>query len=341
MTDVRIAAVVPAYNVGRHLAEVLHAMPALFDTIVVVDDASRDDTLAVAQACARNDDRILVVRHAENRGVGGAMLTGFAAAVEAGADVLVKIDGDGQMPLHLVPQLVRPLLDGTADYAKGNRFRDFQAIRAMPFVRKVGNVVLSFFSKAATGYWQCFDPANGFVAIRADVFAQLPLNKIDRGYFFETSMLSHLYMLGAVVKEIPMPARYAGETSSLSITRVVSQFPGKLLWSLLRRIALKNFVYDFNIQSFHLLAGIPLLLAGLFYGGYEWWSYASRGLAAPTGTVVLPALAIVLGAQLLLSAVNLDLQSIPREPINGGALQPPARREDDALAAAAIRRPAD
>lgn len=321
MKHAHVAAVVPAYNVGRHLAEVLQAMPLIFRTIVVVDDASRDDTRIVAERCAHADSRIVVVHHDQNRGVGGAMLTGYAAAIERGADVLVKIDGDGQMPLALVPQLIEPLLNGTADYTKGNRFRDFEAIRSMPFVRKVGNVVLSFFSKAATGYWQCFDPANGFVAIRTDVLAQLPVASIDRTYFFETSMLSNLYMLSAVVKEIPMPARYAGETSSLSITNVVSQFPGKLLWSLLRRVTLKHFVYDFNIASFHLLLGLPLLLAGLGYGGYEWWWYSSHGLAAPTGTVVLPALAIVLGAQLLLSAVNLDLQNIPREPINRGALR--------------------
>ena len=225
-----------------------------------------------------------------------------------------------------------PLIDGSADYTKGNRFRDFQAVRAMPFVRRIGNVALSFLSKAATGYWHCFDPTNGFVAIRADVLSQMPLKKIDPTYFFETSMLSHLYVLGAVVKEVPMPARYVGETSSLSITRVLRQFPGKLVWSLIRRLVLKNFVYDFNLESFHILAGVPLLLLGMLYGGYHWWWYSSRNLAAPTGTVVLSALLITIGMQLLISAVNLDLQSIPREPINAGAIRVEgAQRSDAAL----------
>jgi dolichol-phosphate mannosyltransferase len=319
--EVHVAAVVPAYNVSRDLGEVLRQMPLLFKTVIVVDDASRDETAAIAERYAQLDPRILVVRHEENRGVGGAMITGFARALESGADIVVKIDGDGQMPLWLVPQLVQPLIDGTADYTKGNRFRDFQTVRAMPFVRRIGNVALSFLSKAATGYWHCFDPTNGFVAIRADVLSQLPVKKIDPTYFFETSMLSHLYVLGAVVKEVPMPARYVGETSSLSITRVVRQFPGKLTWSLIRRLVLKNFVYDFNLESFHILAGVPLLLAGMLYGGYHWWWYSSRNLAAPTGTVVLSALLITIGTQLLISAVNLDLQSIPREPINAGAIR--------------------
>ena len=315
-----IAAVIPAYNVGRHLGDVLREMPQLFTTIIVVDDGSRDDTAAIATRYAQIDPRIFVIRHPENRGVGAAMITGFRAALEGGADIIVKIDGDGQMPLWLVPQLVQPLIDGEADYTKGNRFRDFNAIRKMPLVRRIGNVVLSFLAKAATGYWQCFDPTNGFVAIRADVLSQLPLDRIDPGYFFETSMLGHLYILGAVVKEITMPARYEGETSSLSIAQVLRQFPGRLLWSLLRRLVLRNFVYDFNLESFNLITGVPLLIAGILYGGYHWIWYVAHGRAAPTGTVVLPALLIMLGVQLLIAAANLDLQAIPREPINSGAM---------------------
>jgi dolichol-phosphate mannosyltransferase len=329
--EVHVAAVIPAFNVAAELGEVLRQMPMLFKTVIVVDDGSRDATAEVAERCAQSDSRILLLRHQTNQGVGAAVITGFKTALEAGADVIVKIDGDGQMPLWLVPNLVQPLIDGVADYTKGNRFRDFQAVRAMPFVRRVGNVILSFLSKAATGYWHCFDPANGFVAIRADVLSQLPLHKIDRTYFFETSMLSHLYVLGAVVREVPMPAHYAGETSSLSITSVVRQFPGKLFASLLRRLVLKNFIYDFNMESFHILTGLPLLLAGLLYGGYNWWWYASRSLAAPAGTVVLSALLIMLGAQLLISAVNLDLQSVPREPINMGAIRSAAAAEDESL----------
>jgi len=256
---VHVAAVVPAYNVEEELGSVLRAMPPIFTTIVVVDDASHDHTGELADRYAQLDPRVLVVHHQNNRGVGGAMVTGFRTAVDAGADVIVKIDGDGQMPLWLVPHLLDPLVRGNADYSKGNRFRDFAAIRAMPMARRVGNVILSFLAKAATGYWRCFDPTNGFLAIRADVLSQLPLHKIDETYFFEISMLSHLYLIGAVVKEVPMPARYAGETSSLSIGRVMRQFPRKLLWSLARRITLRNFIYDFNLESLDLAAGNDLL----------------------------------------------------------------------------------
>ena len=318
--DLHVAAVVPAYNVGAEIAGVLRSMPAIVTTIVIVDDASTDDTAAIVARCAAVDRRVIVVRHPGNRGVGGAMVTGFRTAIDAGADVVVKIDGDGQMPLWLLPHLLQPLVDGEADYTKGNRFRDFKALRQMPLVRRFGNVMLSFLAKAATGYWRCFDPTNGFIAIRADVLSQLPLQKIDPTYFFETSMLSQLYLIGAVVKEVPMPSQYAGEKSSLSIGRVLRQFPLKLLASLMRRLLLKNFVYDFNLESLQLAAGVPLFFGGVAFGLWKWIWFTSHHLAAPTGTVVLPALAIMLGVQFLVSAATLDLRAVPREPVNRGAL---------------------
>lgn len=323
-----IAAVIPAFNVGRGIDGVLREMPPLVDTVIVVDDGSVDETTATVERWAKVDPRISLIRHERNRGVGAAMVTGFRKALELDAVVVVKIDGDGQMPLTLLPNLIEPLLRGEADYVKGNRFRDFQAIRKMPPLRRFGNVVLGFLAKAATGYWSSFDPTNGFVAIRADVLSQLPLHRIDPTYFFEISMLSHLYLIGAVVKEEPMAARYDGEPSSLSIPRVLVGFPGRLLASAVRRIFLKNFVYDFSLASLQLAAGLPLLLAGLIYGGYHWLWYATHRIAAPTGTVVLAALMILLGFQLLLSAITLDLQSVPRDPINRGPIEMGAR--DDA-----------
>lgn len=318
--QLHVAAVIPAFNAGATLDRVLADVPPNIGIIIVVDDGSKDDTSVVAERCAAADRRIVLVRHDRNRGVGGAMVTGFHRAIELGATIAVKIDADGQMPLSLLPSLILPLLAGEADYVKGNRFRDFQAIRSMPLTRRAGNVALSFLAKAATGYWHCFDPTNGFVAIRTDVLSQLPLHRIDPTYFFEISMLCHLYLLGAVVKEEPMPALYNGEPSSLSIPRVLRQFPGRLIAAFFRRIVLKNFVYDFSVESLELAAGAPLLLAGVLYGGYNWLWYASHHLGAPVGTVVLSAMLIILGFQSLLAAIALDLQSVPREPINNGPM---------------------
>jgi glycosyltransferase involved in cell wall biosynthesis len=271
----------------------------------------------VVTALAKKDKRIALIRHEKNQGVGGAMLSGFRKALALGALIVVKVDGDGQMDTSRMPELIAPLIRGQADYTKGNRFRDFVSLQQMPLVRRVGNMGLAFLSKAATGYWTLFDPTNGFVAIRADVLAQLPLDRIDKSYYFETSMLANLYLLGAVVKDIPMPARYQSEVSNMLLHRILFQFPLKLFGTFVKRLALKNYIYDFTMGSIYLLVGVPLLAFGLTFGIDKWIEYAVQdGVTAPTGTVMLPTLSVLLGIQLLLSAIEIDLRSVPREPLS-------------------------
>ncbi|MCL4528991.1 MAG: glycosyltransferase family 2 protein, partial [Chloroflexi bacterium] len=282
-----IAAVIPAYRVERQITSVLAGLPPFLDHIIVVDDASPDRTSDLVADLVKNDSRLILVRHAQNQGVGGAMITGFRKALELGAQIVVKIDGDGQMDVSRLPELLMPLIAGKADYAKGNRFRDFAALRQMPIIRRVGNMGLGFLAKAATGYWNLFDPTNGFIAVRAEALSQLPLDQIDRGYYFETSMLANLYLLGAVVQDVSMPARYQGEASSLVIHRVLFEFPPKLIGTLIRRVLLKNFIYDFSMASIYILTGLPLLLFGLIFGSVKWIHYASENIPAPTGTVML------------------------------------------------------
>jgi dolichol-phosphate mannosyltransferase len=218
-------------------------------------------------------------------------------------------------PAHL-PNLLTPIVQGRADYTKGNRFRDFQALQKMPIIRRVGNMGLGFLTKAATGYWNLFDPTNGFVAIHGKVLAQLPFEQIDRSYFFETSMLANLYLLGAVVKDVPMPAHYGDEVSNLSVWRSLVEFPIKLLKTFLRRLLLKNLIYDFSMASIYIMAGLPLLLFGLIFGINKWAQYSALKIPAPTGTVMLPTLSVLLGIQFLIAAIEIDLRSTPREPIS-------------------------
>lgn len=312
----RIAAVIPAFRVENEIESVLHGLPPYITNIIVVDDASPDHTSDLVAALAKLDPRVVLIRHERNQGVGGALVSGFRKALELGAQIVIKIDGDGQMDVSRIPNLLAPLIQGKADYAKGNRFRDFTALQQMPLIRRIGNMGLGFLSKAATGYWNLFDPTNGFVAIRAETLAQLPLDKIDHTYYFETSMLANLYLLGAVVKDVPMPARYKGEVSSLVIHRVLFEFPFKLFGTLLRRILLKSFIYDFSMASIYIFTGLPLLLFGLIFGSVKWIQYAERNIAAPTGTVILPTLSVLLGIQFLLSAIEIDLRSVPQEPLS-------------------------
>jgi dolichol-phosphate mannosyltransferase len=321
LETLRIVAVIPAYNVAGTIERVIAEMPPLVTHILVVDDASTDDTVDVVLRSAARDSRIEFLRHTTNGGVGAAMISGFRRALELDPAIVVKIDGDGQMPLSYLPRLIAPLLDGRADYVKGNRFRDSKEIRQMPPLRRFGNLILSFLAKAATGYWSSFDPANGYTAIRGEVLAMLPLEAIDHGWFFEISMLTRLYLLGAVVHDEPIPARYEGAPSSLSVAHVARDFPARLLYAFARRVVLRYFVYDVSMASVELAAGLPLFLAGLLFGGYKWYWYASRDIAAPAGTVVLAAVLIILGAQLLLSVIALDLAAVPSAPINDGPLR--------------------
>jgi glycosyltransferase involved in cell wall biosynthesis len=308
----RIAVVIPCYQVAAHLGEVVRTIPPDIEWIIAVDDCSTDGTAKTLVALSAAEPRLITLRHDVNQGVGGAMITGYRKAMDLGADIVVKMDGDGQMDPADIHALVQPILRGTADFAKGNRFRDLNALGRMPLARRIGNLGLSFLIKAASGYWNIFDPTNGYTAIRHETLRELPIEKLDKRYFFESSVLIQLYHQQAVVEDVPMRARYGNEVSGLSITRTLIEFPPKLLIAFLKRIVLRYFLFDFNIASLYFLFGGILFLTGAIYGISEFIRFQHLGAAAPTGTVVIPTLLITLGFQLLLAAVNFDITNTPK-----------------------------
>jgi dolichol-phosphate mannosyltransferase len=311
-----IAVVIPCFRVEKEIHSVITNLPNIFKHIIFIDDASPDETSKIITKSAKKDRRIVLIKHKKNLGVGEAMKSGFQKALELGAQIVVKIDGDGQMDMNNLPGLLIPLIEGQADYTKGNRFRDYQALQKMPAIRRVGNTGLSFLTKAATGYWNIFDPTNGYIAIRSSVLALVPLHQVDSTYYFETSMLANLYLLGAVVKDIPMPARYLGERSSLSVHRTLFEFPIKLIKTYFRRLFLRHLIYDFSMATVYVFVGLPLLLFGLSFGIIKWIEYSGQGISAPTGTVMLPTLAVLLGIQFLIAAIEIDLRSTPNVPLS-------------------------
>lgn len=262
---------------------------------------------------ASANSKIVVVEHETNQGVGGAMISGYKKSLEIGADITIKMDGDGQMDSTYIPRLIQPIVEGEADFVKGNRFRDLKSLGSMPIVRRFGNLGLSFLIKAASGYWNIFDPTNGFTAIRNETLSTVNFKKLHKRYYFETSMIIELYFCNAVIQDIPMKARYGNEVSGLSSAKTLFEFPPKLLFAFLRRIALKYFLFDFNIGSIYFLTGLPLFLYGFFFGVLKFEEYASRGIGAPTGTVILPTLLIILGFQLLLSGLTYDVNNYPKK----------------------------
>jgi glycosyltransferase involved in cell wall biosynthesis len=310
----RVAVVVPCYRETRGILAVLAAIGPEVDRVYVVDDACPDGTGRKVEAEC-DDPRVSVLYHETNRGVGAATLTGFAQAADDGADVLVKMDGDGQMDPARVPALIRPILEGWADAAKGNRFFDLEDLYGMPWVRKAGNAALSFCAKLSTGYWDLFDPANGFLAVHAAVAARLPVGKLSPRYFFESDLLFRLGTLRAVVVDVPMPARYGEETSHLVPQRVALPFLAGHARNLVKRIFYGYFLRDFSMASVHLLVGLGLLGFGVAFGALTWSAALASGRETPAGTVMLAALPTILGVQLLLSFLAYDVQNRPAVPL--------------------------
>ncbi len=308
-----ITVVIPCYNVANHIKDVIGNIPDSISYIIAVNDCSKDDTESILLKLANENKKIIYIRHEVNQGVGAAMISGYKRSMELNADITIKMDGDGQMDAAYIPALVKPLVSDKADFVKGNRFRDLKALQAMPFSRRIGNLGLSFIIKAASGYWNVFDPTNGFTAIKNETLKSMNFNKIHKRYYFETSMLIELYYTNAVVNDIPMKAKYGDEVSGLSRTKTLFQFPPKLFIAFIRRIILKYFLFDFNIASIYTIFGLPLFSFGLYYGITNFLRYSRSHIGAPTGTVVIPTLLIILGFQLLLSAVSYDITNYPKK----------------------------
>jgi dolichol-phosphate mannosyltransferase len=311
-----VAVVIPCYRAAGSIADVIREIPDAVASIICVDDASDDATLTVLEELSGTDPRIRVLRHETNQGVGGATVSGYRAAITGGADVIVKMDSDGQMDPSLIPSLVGPILRGEADYVKGNRFFDIEHVRAMPKLRILGNAGLSFISKLSTGYWDLFDPTNGFTVIQADVAALVPLAKLHKRYFFESDLLFRLRCLGARVVEQPMVARYGNETSHLSEFRAALTFPFLHARNLLKRIVYNYFLRGFDVGSLSLLAGLALTGFGVVFGIAEWTESIRSQVPATAGTVMLSAFPLLVGIQLLLAFLQRDLALTPKEAIH-------------------------
>ena len=307
-----IAVVIPCYRVKSRILDVVSGIGPECQAIYVVDDGCPEGSGDHVEAECR-DPRVHVLRHERNQGVGAATLTGYQAALDGGAAVIVKLDGDGQMDPTWIPRLVRPIQDGEADYVKGNRFFDLGDLGAMPRARVLGNSLLSFASKLSSGYWNVFDPTNGFTAIHAAVADRLPLAKLSKGYFFESDLLFRLGILRAVVCEVPMPAVYQDESSSLVIRRVIFQFAGRHFVNTFKRIFYSYYLRNFNIASIEILAGLAFLAFGVWFGTSEWIDGIRANVPATSGTVMVAALPVIVGVQLILAFLSYDLQNVPRE----------------------------
>jgi dolichol-phosphate mannosyltransferase len=307
----KVAVVVPSYRVRNHILAVIESIPSYVAFIFVVDDKCPEATGDFVQSSCP-DRRVQVLRNSENLGVGGSVMVGYKRALEVGADVIVKLDGDGQMNGQLIGRLIEPITGNRADYTKGNRFFNVDKIGLMPLHRLIGNAGLSFFSKISSGYWSVFDPNNGFTAIRSECVLNLPLQKIDKRYFFESDMLFRLNLARAIVVDVPMDAIYGNEVSNLSATKSAFEFSLKHTKNFYKRIFYNYFLREFSIASLNLALGSLLLLFGFIFGINRWVHSIGSGTPTNVGALILICMSTLSGLQMLLSFFSYDISHEPR-----------------------------
>jgi glycosyltransferase involved in cell wall biosynthesis len=306
----KVTVVIPAYNVAPHILQVLKTIPEFVDRIIVVDDCGSDGTDRILTQVS--DSRVSVIKHGINQGVGGATVTGFKGALKDGADVVVKMDGDGQMDPLFLSSLLDPLVEGGYAYAKGNRFLDNARLKEMPTLRLIGNYGLTFLTKLASGYWHVFDPQNGYLAISTEALKCIELDHLAKRYFFENDMLVHLNIFGFRVKDVSIPARYGDETSSMSISEVLVTFPIYLWRRFWYRIYQKDVLRDFSPIALFWGTGLSLFTWGFLFGAYTWVKSTLLHQLASTGTVMLSVLPLVIGFELILQAIILEIKESPK-----------------------------
>jgi dolichol-phosphate mannosyltransferase len=310
----RVAAILPCYRSGAHVLEVIAAIGPEVDIIICVDDACPDKVGDHIQAHAV-DPRVVVLRHAVNQGVGGAVCTGYAHALELGADILVKIDSDGQMDPSEISVLVDPIVRGDADYAKGNRFFNIEDLQGMPVLRLFGNAGLSFLTKLSSGYWSVFDPTNGYTAVHARMIERVPLDKVAKRYFFESDLLFRLGTLRARVADVPMAAIYGDEVSQMDVGKIVIPFFAYNVTNFLKRLFYTYLLRNFSVASLYFLFGVPLTLFGVLFGAQRWIDAVSDARPATSGQVMIAALPILIGVQMVLNFIAYDVENEPRTAV--------------------------
>ena len=312
--QLRVCVIIPCFRVKAHISDVIKHIPSSVSKIYVVDDCCPESSGKYVQENVE-DLRVEVLFNDVNLGVGGALKTGYKKGLAEGFDIFIKIDGDGQMNPKLTPFFIDPIISKKADYTKGSRFHSLNSLEGMPTIRKLGNSILSLVNKFSSGYWDVMDPTNGFTAIHKTALGQLPLDKISNRYFFESDMLFRLGTIRAVVKDIPMDAVYADESSNLKVGEVIFEFVPLYVKAFFKRTMYCYFLRDFNVATLEMSIGFALFSFGITFGTWHWLTSAANNQFASTGTVMIASIPLILGFQLLLSALHFDIANIPRKPL--------------------------
>jgi len=311
-----IAVVIPAYNEGRLIENTISSIPSFMDKIIVIDDKSTDNTfeliLSLRNQLKRNgknnSGKLIIIKHEKNRGVGGAIITGYKEALKLNMDVAVVMAGDCQMDPKDLPALLDPIVEGKVDYVKGNRLITKDVKKVMPGIRYYGNSILTILTKISSGYWHVMDPQCGYTAISTKVISLLPLNEIYRRYGFPNDLLTKLNVYNVKVSDVPVRAIYGQEKSGIKLYSYIPKVSFLLIKNFFWRMREKYIVRDFHPLVLFYLMGILLVPLGFLLGIYLVYVKYFSEIILTSPTVILCALFMLIGLLSLFFGMLFDME---------------------------------
>ena len=307
--DLKVTAVIPAYNEEKLIGKTIDTLPAFVDDIIVTNDGSTDGTLAVLERMAAVDSRITIVDNQPNLGLGASLRNAYRRVLSTDAELVCLLPGDAQHPPEAIPGMFDVLLDEHLDYVKPNRFTDMDALKQMPRHRRAGNIVITILTKFATGYYSIFDSQNGSGVFRRSTLERLPLDIIGNGYDYENTLLVALSIIGAKVKDYPVKAIYGEEESTIRLVPTALRALRVSFTGFWTRIWYKYILYNFHPIALFLVSGLALFLVGFAFCIYMLVERLAFGVSPSTGTVMLGVLPLILNFQLVLTAIQMDVNN--------------------------------
>ncbi|MDD4939906.1 MAG: glycosyltransferase family 2 protein [Candidatus Omnitrophica bacterium] len=303
----RVCVVVPAYNEEGLIERVITTIPQFVDKIIVVDDRSKDATAAKVRAIMPlYKDRLVLICHEKNKGVGGAIVTGYKESLKLNMDISCVMAGDAQMDPEELNLIVDPVADGKADYAKGNRLIYGEAWKKIPKLRYLGNSVLSLLTKISSGYWHIADSQTGYTAISNEALRHLALDGIYKRYGYPNDLLVRLNVINCRIKDVSIKPIYnIGEDSGIRLYKVIPTLSLLLLKRFIWRLKEKYIIRDFHPLVFFYFMGFVLFLTGIFLMGLFIAKFSRGYISVPS--VVISVFCLISSLQLILFAMWFDM----------------------------------
>jgi glycosyltransferase involved in cell wall biosynthesis len=307
--DLRLTMVIPAYNEEKLIGKTIATLPKFVDYAVVVNDGSQDRTLEKLHELRRKDARVIVVDNGANQGVGATVVNGFRRALETDTDLIGVMAADAQCDPDYISKMVDRLIEEQADYVKANRFVHKEALAKMPTYRRLGNIFITMLTKFATGYYSIFDSQNGYGIFTRRIMETMSLELIGKRYDYENTLLIALSIAGAKVRDEPVPAIYGDEVSSIKFLPTAYRALQANFVGFWRRVYYKYVLFNFHPIALFLFSGLFLTLFGVLFGAAITYRRVFEDLSPSTGTVMIVVVPLILGIQLLLTAVTMDMNN--------------------------------